>query len=259
MLTKSHDREIISLVSTLKQNRKSEMPAPLNHFLDCQIVTLKNTGLPYHQNADELGLKAKSTAQSVYKRYIRNKSYLPKQSTGRPLKLSAKTENKLVRDVLKDPKRSLEKNRVKYHSFSTKESLSRTTVRRILKKHDVFSRIAPEKITIKNNFANFRKKMVRTNDEKSAGFWYSVVVTDETRVKLTSDGIVPVFRRKNTRCHEQNVRNESTDRRSIIYWGAIRSDGQKMLVKCPNTLNRISYLDILNRYNEKMHFPGLVF
>ena len=44
-----------------------------------------------------------------------------------------------------------------------------------------------------------------------------------------------------------------------MYWGAIRSDGRKTLVKCPNTLNSISYLDILNRYNEKVHFPGLVF
>ena len=44
-----------------------------------------------------------------------------------------------------------------------------------------------------------------------------------------------------------------------MYWGAIQSDGRKMLVKCPNRLNSISYLDILNRYNEKIHFPGLVF
>ena len=92
--------------------------------------------------------------------------------------------------------------------------------------------------------------------KKGAGLWYSAVFGDETRVKLTSDGIVLVFRRKNIRYHEKNVRNASTDRRSIVYWGAIRSDGRKILVKCPNTLN--SYLDILNRYNEKLHFPGLV-
>ena len=54
------------------------MPAPLNSFLACQIVTLKNAGLSYQKIADELGLKAKSTAQSVYKRFIRNNSYLPK-------------------------------------------------------------------------------------------------------------------------------------------------------------------------------------
>ena len=132
------------------------MPEPLNSFLVCQIVTLKNTCLSYQKIAEELGLKAKSTAQSVYKRYLRNNSYLTKKSTGQPPQVSEKTEKKLVRDVLKDPKTSLEKIRVKYNSFSTKESLSRTTVRRILNKHGVYSRIAAKKITIKNNSANFR-------------------------------------------------------------------------------------------------------
>ena len=73
----------------------------------------KNAGLSHQKIADELGLKAKSTAQSVYKRYIRNNSYLPKKSTHRPPKLSEKSEKKLARDVLKDPKTSLEKIRVK--------------------------------------------------------------------------------------------------------------------------------------------------
>ena len=75
--------------------------------------------------------------------------------------------------------------------------------------------------------------MVQTNDEKR-------------RRGLVFRG----FYRKNTPYHEKNVRNASTDRRSIMYWGAIRSDGRKMLVKCLNTLNSISYLDILNRYNK---------
>ena len=161
-----------------------------------------------------------------------------------------------MRDVLKEPKTSLEKLRVKCNSFSTKESLSRTTVRRILKKHGVFWQNCGQEDHHKKQLCKYSKKMVQTNDEKGAGFWYSVVFTDETRVKLTSDGIVRVFRRKNTRYHE-NVRNASTDRRSIMYWGAIRSDGRKTLVKCLNTMN--TYLDILNRYNEKMHIPGLVF
>ena len=44
-----------------------------------------------------------------------------------------------------------------------------------------------------------------------------------------------------------------------MFWGAIRSDGRKMSVKCPNTLTSSSYLDILKDYNEKLLFPGLVF
>ena len=57
--------------------------------------------------------------------------------------------------------------------------------------------------------------------KKSVEYWYSVVFTDETRVKLTSDGIVRVFRKKNTRYAQKNVKNVTTDRRSLMFWGAI--------------------------------------
>ena len=75
--------------------------------------------------------------------------------------------------------------------------------------------------------------------------------TDETRVKLTSDGIVRVFRKKNTRYAQKNVKNVTTDRRSLTFWGAIRPNCRKMFVKCPNTLTSSSYLDILKDNNEK--------
>ena len=44
-----------------------------------------------------------------------------------------------------------------------------------------------------------------------------------------------------------------------MYWGAVRSDGKKMLVRCPNNMKRADYLEILQKYEEKMHFPGLIF
>ena len=70
------------------------MPAPLDSFIASQIVTLKEAGVSDQKIADNLGLKAKSTAQSVFRRYNKNKSYLPKKSTGRPPKLSKKTQKK---------------------------------------------------------------------------------------------------------------------------------------------------------------------
>ena len=66
-------------------------------------------------------------------------------------------------DVLKDPKTTLERIRVKYNSFSTKESISRTTLRRILRKHGVFSRVAAKKISIKIMSASIIKNVFREN------------------------------------------------------------------------------------------------
>ena len=54
------------------------MPAPLDSFIGCQLVTLKKAGFSYKKIADELGLKTKTTAQSVFRRYNKNKSYLQK-------------------------------------------------------------------------------------------------------------------------------------------------------------------------------------
>ena len=139
------------------------MPAPLDSFIACQIITLKKEGFSYQKIADELGLKAKSTAQSVFRRYNKNKSYLPNKSTRRPPKLSEKTQRQLDKDVLKDPKTTLERIRVKYNSFSTNESISRTTVRRILRKHGVFSMLRPKRSASKKRLLLFGK-MVTIND-----------------------------------------------------------------------------------------------
>ena len=94
--------------------------------------------------------------------------------------------------------------------------------------------------------------------KKPFSFWQNVIFTDETRVRISSDGIVRVFR-KNGRFLEKNTKNLSSDRRSLMFWGAIQSDGRKLLVKCPNKLNAVVYLEILKIYEERMHFLDLIF
>ena len=51
----------------------------------------------------------------------------------------------------------------------------------------------------------------------------------------------------------------SSDKRSLMFCGAIRSDGRKLVVKCPNKLNAVGCLEILKIYEEKMHFLDLIF
>ena len=90
-------------------------------------------------------------------------------------------------------------------------------------------------------------------------FWQNVVFTNETRMRISSDGIVIVFRRNGTRFLEKNTKNLSSNKRSLMFWGAIRLNGQKWLVKCPNKLNAVSFLEILKIYEEKTHFLDLIF
>ena len=80
--------------------------------------------------------------------------------------------------------------------------------------------------------------------------------TDETRVSISSDGILRVFRRYGTRFLEKIL---SSDKRSLMFWVSIRSDGRKLLVKCPNRLIAVGFLKILKIYEEKNAFPGPYF
>ena len=95
--------------------------------------------------------------------------------------------------------------------------------------------------------------------KKPFSFWQNVGFTDETRVRISSDGIVRVFRRNGTRFLEKNTKNLSSGKRSLMFWGAIRSDGRKLLVKCPNKLNAVGYLEIFENLRRQNAFPGPYF
>ena len=71
-------------------------------------------------------------------------------------------------------------------------------------------------------------------------------------------GLFRVVRRNGTG-FEKNTKNLSPDKRSLMFWGAIRSDGRQMLIKCLNKLNADGYLEVLKIYEEKMHFLDIFF
>lgn len=253
-VNKKHSDFCSSLVRLLKKMVKA-----LDHFTVCQIITLRKLNFSYKKIADQLGLKNRSTAQAAVRRVQKTGSFYPKKSTGRRPKLTEKDEKKLVSDTLKNPKTSLERIRVNFNSFSTGPSISRSTVRRILKKHGVFSRSAAKTLLLTKKSEKNRLQWCREMRKKPFSYWQNVVFTDETRIRLCSDGIVRVFRKNGTRNDPKNCKSFSNDRRSLMFWGAIRSDGRKCLIKCPNTLNSSGYLKILEEYDEKMHFGDLIF
>ena len=135
------------------------MVKPLCSYTVCQVVTLRE-GFSWSKIQKQLKLKSRSRAQYAYNRYLKNNSFEAQKSSGRPPKLSKKSEKKLVADVLKDPKTSLERIRVAHNAFSCYDTISRGTVRRIHKKYGVFSRNAAKKVSLKNKSKCFFFKMV---------------------------------------------------------------------------------------------------
>ena len=80
------------------------MVKPLDSYVVCKIVTLREMGLSYKEIEEMLGLKSQSTAQIAYQRFLRTNSYVAKKPPGRPEKLSEKGQRLIVRRVEKDPK-----------------------------------------------------------------------------------------------------------------------------------------------------------
>ena len=166
------------------------MVKPLCSFTVCQVVTLRDVGFSWSKIQKELNLKSRSSARYAYKCYLKNNSLEAQKSSGRPPKLSK--NQKLVVDVLKDPKTSLERIRVAHNAFSCHEAVSRSTVRRILKKYGVFLRNAAKTVSLKKKSKCFCSKWLINMLKKPFSFWQNVF-TDETRLRISSDGIVRVF------------------------------------------------------------------
>ena len=120
------------------------MVKPLCSFTVCQVVTLRDVGFSWSKIQKQLNLKSRSSAQYAYKGYLKNNSFEAQKSSGRPPKLS-KIRKKLVADVLKDPKTSLERIRVAHNAFSCYETISRGTIRRILKNMEFFQKMLQKK------------------------------------------------------------------------------------------------------------------
>ena len=136
--------------------------------------------------ATQLEIKIQCTVR--IKTLLKNNIYVAHKSIGRPPKFSKKSEKKLINDVLKDHKTSLERIRVAHNAFSCYDTISRDTVRRIFK-----------------NLMFFQEMMQKSKFE------------EEKQVRISSDGIVRVFQRNGTRFLGRNTKNLSSDKRSLMF------------------------------------------
>ena len=119
------------------------MVKPLCSYTVCQVVTLRDVGFSWSKIKKQLKLKSRSSAMYAYNRYLKNNSFEAQKSSGRPPKLSKKSEKKLVADVLKDPKTSQERIRVAHNEVQLDEvSKNMAFFQEMLQKKSVWRRKA---------------------------------------------------------------------------------------------------------------------
>ena len=88
--------------------------------------------------------------------------------------------------------------------------------------------------------------------------WMETRLLGKRRI-LSAGDVVRVFRKTGRRFCPKNTQGVSTDKRSMMFWVVIRSDGRKMLIKCPATLNSYGYLEISKQNDRHLNIPDLVF
>ena len=134
-------------------------------------------------------------------------------------------EQKLIREVQNNPT-SAEKTRVAWNSFSTTNGVSATTIRSVLHNYGIRGRSAAKAIAMRPKTALNRIRWCKQRKTWSVADWKRIVFTDEVRFRLFSDGRVTVWRRNGKRFDPSCVVSKSTDKRSIMFWGIVRREGQ---------------------------------
>ena len=219
--------EISFSLSPLKQKRW------LNRF-----VLLPFAKLLRYEMSDFHGLKYKSKwtwnhdpVHSMHTNVTWKTTVSRPRNRAEDLQNCQKIQKKLVADVWKIPKPH-------WNAFEWLLTLSLATrqfpevqLNELSKKYGVFSRNAAKKFSLKKKSKCFRSKWCINMLKKPFSFWQNVVFTDETRVRLSSDGIVRVFRRNGTRFLEKKHKKFEFGQ-SITYvlgYNTIRSDANCLL------------------------------
>ena len=98
-----------------------------------KVVILRDLGLSWERIREKMRFSNKSTAQTIFKNYLKYSSVDDAKRSGRPPKLTQKDQNWLRRIVKKNNKTTAEKLRVLVNSFIMK-TVSTKSIRRKLHK-----------------------------------------------------------------------------------------------------------------------------
>ncbi|OAF65253.1 Acetyl-CoA transporter 1, partial [Intoshia linei] len=73
------------------------------------------------------------------------------------------------------------------------------------------------------------------------------------------NGIKYVRRTKERHSKYTHINSTVKFSSSIMIWGAIREDGQRITVRCANRVNYVEYISILNRYIDELQYTQYIF
>jgi len=122
------------------------------------------------------------------------------------------------------------------------------TVRRYLRKSELFGQISARKPLLSQSQVKRRIQWCKSYLPFKAAYWARIVFSDKSMVSTFCNARRYVWRPMKTRYnHRYTCKTVKYRGISVLVWGAIRSDGNRVLVKCPHRLDSLEYQQILSK------------
>lgn len=184
-------------------------------------------------------------AKKIFDKYNITKDVKDLPKTGRPSKTSEREKREIVRKSKKNPFWSA--GYLKNECLTT-NPVSVSTVRRVLHKFNLFGRKSARKPLLSKRQKLNRKRWCEQYLSWNSENWTNVIFTDEAAVQLYNTRRVLVWRPKYTRFNSQYTwKTVKFGYKTLLVWGAIKSHGKRILVRCPHRMNSQDYIQILDR------------
>lgn len=190
--------------------------------------------------------KSFSTIRNIVNKYKYHRKIADLPKSGRPKKLNARAVARICREAKSNPFISAVKL-AENVSQEAEQSISASTIRRILHSNGLFGRSARKKPLISIRNKRRRHEFAKSHLPMNQYFWNDVLFTDESKFEIfgrNRNG--KVWRKKNTAMKEINLLpTVKHGGGNVMVWGCMAASGVGNLVFIESTMRKESYLKIL--------------
>jgi transposase len=186
---------------------------------------------------------SRGAVRGIVKKFLKYGTIENMKKSGRPNKTSIREQKKLCNISISNPFYSASQLHKNWHPSS---NVSLSTVKRILRKYKLFGRVAAQKPLLTKRHINARFLWCKTYQHWCMADWRKVIFSDECRIEL-----FPSTRRMVRRPVKARYRKEFTSNTKhcggsgLMLYGAIKSSGQRCLVRCQKSVNSQEYIQVL--------------
>jgi len=186
-----------------------------------------------------------TTVSYIWRKYRKTRIVADAKRSGRPRKATERERRLLSMTSKRNPFLTAREVRNEAKILS---DVSLTTIKRYLRESNLHGRVAAKKPLLNKVQTQKRKKWCQAYSVFSTADWSKVIYSDECRIENYSSRRTFVRRPINQRFKSRYVlKTVKYGGFSVLVWGLIKSDGTRVLIRCPQILNSVAYQSVLDR------------